>query len=210
MLVFVDESGDPGMRGRPNTSRYFVVTAVIFADNEQATACDRAIDALRVDLRLPEHREFHFSKNTPEVRCAFLNQVNDFDFRYVAFALDKDSTSLTGGGFKYKKSLYKLSVRYAFTHANDLLESAHVIFDRCGGRAFTGELKRYLKSRLNEGGKKRIRKVTSQRARTNNLIQMADIVCGAVARSLRSDKKDRNTYRTIIKMHEHAVQIWPK
>jgi len=35
MLVFVDEAGDTGFKFADNSSRYFVVTLVIFEDEEQ-------------------------------------------------------------------------------------------------------------------------------------------------------------------------------
>jgi hypothetical protein len=36
VLVFIDESGDPGTKGKPGSSDYFVVTAVIFEDRDEA------------------------------------------------------------------------------------------------------------------------------------------------------------------------------
>ncbi len=34
MLVFVDESGDSGMKGKEGSSALFVITAVLFEENE--------------------------------------------------------------------------------------------------------------------------------------------------------------------------------
>jgi len=47
MLVFVDESGDTGLRLSKGSSNYFVVTLVSFQDHDEATRCDRTIDELR-------------------------------------------------------------------------------------------------------------------------------------------------------------------
>lgn len=43
MLVFVDESGDPGMKLEGGSTPYFTVALVIFEDHEEATACDLRI-----------------------------------------------------------------------------------------------------------------------------------------------------------------------
>ena len=50
MLVFVDESGDAGMKLERTSSPFFVVTAVLFEDREAAATCDRRIDHFRKGL----------------------------------------------------------------------------------------------------------------------------------------------------------------
>lgn len=47
MLVFVDESGDAGLKLQEGSSKYFVVTLIIFEENEEAESCDKRIDLLR-------------------------------------------------------------------------------------------------------------------------------------------------------------------
>ena len=49
------------MKGKPGSSRFFVVTAVLFEDNEEAEMCDKRIDELRAELGLSEKFEFHFN-----------------------------------------------------------------------------------------------------------------------------------------------------
>lgn len=51
MLVFIDESGDSGMKNRAG-SQYFFITAVLFEDNDEALACDNRINSLREQMRL--------------------------------------------------------------------------------------------------------------------------------------------------------------
>ena len=40
MLVFIDESGDSGLKIEQGSSRYFTVSLVMFEDNDDALACD--------------------------------------------------------------------------------------------------------------------------------------------------------------------------
>ena len=54
-----------------------------------------------------------------------------------------------------------------------------------------------------------IRKVQMEDSSKNSLIQLADMACGAVARSF-SDRKDAQSYRHIIRRKEAYVQVWPK
>jgi hypothetical protein len=211
MLVFVDESGDPGVKGKRGSSRYFIVTAVVFEDDRVAETCERRIDALRRELGLPEYREFRFNKCNRAIREAFLRAVARFDFKYVAFILNKDPDKLSGPGFRYQDSLYKLSIRYTFTNAEPLLDNAVVVIDRTGSRDFVRQLDKYLRRRINlKEGPPLIRKVRSQSSHSHNLIQMADMVCGAVARSLRAEKRDHPVYRELIRRREFGVQLWPR
>ena len=53
MLVFVDESGDPGFKFASGSSIFFIVAAAIFPYSFSADACDRSIEELRRTLRLP-------------------------------------------------------------------------------------------------------------------------------------------------------------
>jgi hypothetical protein len=75
MLVFIDESGDPGMPPGSCCSKYFTVTLVAFEDNDEAAAVEQRITLLKRELRLPDHFEFHFSKLKADWREAFLRAV---------------------------------------------------------------------------------------------------------------------------------------
>jgi len=62
MLVFIDESVDPGLKVGYGSTRYFVVTLVLFEDIDEAIACDQRIGLLRKELGLRDGTEFKFSK----------------------------------------------------------------------------------------------------------------------------------------------------
>jgi len=68
MLVFIDESGDSGMKGRPGSSKFFVVTAVIFEENEEADDCAKRIVACREGMNLDSRFEFHFNSCSDRFR----------------------------------------------------------------------------------------------------------------------------------------------
>ena len=36
MVVFIDEAGDSGMKNKPGSSKYFVISLVVFPDKEEA------------------------------------------------------------------------------------------------------------------------------------------------------------------------------
>ena len=99
-----------------------------------------------------------------------------------------------------------------FENAKQYLNQATVIFDGSGSKDFRRQLHSYLKRKINDRGKSfsYIKKVKMQDSSKNNLIQMADMICGAVRRSFRSDEKQDQQYRDIIRHREIYVQFWPK
>jgi len=68
MLIFFDESGDSGMKQKPGSSLFFVVTAILFEEHEEAEKCEQAICSLRQRLHL--HEQFEFISIAVAMRCA--------------------------------------------------------------------------------------------------------------------------------------------
>lgn len=209
MLVFLDESGDPGMKLSGGSSDLFIVTLVIFNDREEAQACDTRIDLLRRELRISDGMEFKFHKTSLAIRSAFLEAVGRYDFFYFGIVINK--AALYSQNFEIKESFYKYTCSLVFENAKPHLNEAIVVIDGSGSRDFRNQLSSYLKRRINDqkNGLRQIAKVKIQDSHRNNLLQLADMICGAVARSY-TDKNDAEAYRRIISHREMMVQVWPK
>ena len=203
MLVFVDESGDSGMKQKDGSSLRFVIAAVVFIAN----LCDKSIDELRGKCFRNGTTEFKFNKCCRDYRVQFLEGVAEFEFLYFGFVLNKER--LYGPGFQYKEPFYKYASKLLFENAKPYLSNARVVIDGSGDRTFRAQLEKYLKGKINTD-RDIIKKVKIAASHSNNLLQLADMVCGALARGFRTDKVDRFLYRTIVKKRELSVQIWPK
>lgn len=209
MLIFIDESGDPGLKIEKGSSRYFVIALVIFEDQDEALACDQRIRLLRTELKYPEDFEFHFKGNSHKVRLAFLGAVNPYNFFYFGIVLNKDPKKLWGEGFKTKESLYKYTCNLVFENAKPYLREAIIILDKSGTKVFRNQLAKYLRRKINIEGFKIIKKVKMQRSKGNNLLQLADYIAGVINRVVQK-KKSAEDYRRLIAHKEIYVQIWPK
>ncbi|QQR78902.1 MAG: DUF3800 domain-containing protein [Candidatus Moraniibacteriota bacterium] len=209
MLVFIDESGDTGLDIARGATRYFSMVLVAFEDREEAQLCDERIALLRHELGKPPGFEFHFHENSDRIREAFFKAVLPYGFFYYGIVINKGK--LFGEGFHNKESFYKYACGLLFENAKDKLENATVIIDESGRQLFKYQLANYLKRRMNaESVTTRIKKVRMQDSHRNNLVQLADMVAGAVTRSLNEGKKDKTDYRKIVQSREVYVQIWPK
>lgn len=184
MLIFIDESGDPGLKLKEGSSAYFVIALVVFEDNEEAIACDQRIQLLRRELGRA-NAEFHFKRNPDRVREAFIKAVVSYEFFYYAIVLNKNG--LYRDGFKDNKSFYKYACNLLFENAKEKLSNALVVIDRSGSLDFQRQLEKYLKLKMNNG-LKRIKSVKMQKSISNNLLQLADYVAGIINRSVQHRK----------------------
>lgn len=128
MLVYVDESGDPGMKAKAGSSLHFVVAAVMFDDAEAASECRSRIRALHKELKWGPRQEFKFNKTDTATKRRFFEAVSPCDFLYVAVVLNKQK--LTGKGFQYKDPFYKYATKLVFTNAKPHLSDATVVMDQ--------------------------------------------------------------------------------
>jgi hypothetical protein len=208
-LVFLDESGDAGFKFGEGSSAFFVVTLVIIPDASSAESLDKTIANLRVKLKTPANYEFHFTATCSAWRTAFVKEINGLNFRYHSIVINKPA--LRGEGFRVKESFYKFACKIVLQNAARELTNATVVLDGCGSREFQRELGSYLRRNINtpDAPSIAIKKLKVQDSRKNNLLQLADMVCGAVARSF-TNKKDARDYRRWLKPREARVQFWPK
>lgn len=209
MLVFIDESGDPGLKIEKGSSKFFTVALVIFEDKEEALACDQRIKLLKRELGWEENSEFHFKRNSDKARRALLKAVAPYNFFYYGIVINKDPKKLWGEGFRNKTSFYKYTCSLVFQNAKDKLTESIVVIDKSGSLNFRNQLAKYLRRRRDEEGKRLIKKIKMQRSKGNNLLQLADYIAGVINRWVQR-KKYGEEYKKIISHREIYIQIWPK
>jgi hypothetical protein len=177
---------------------------VVFDSNIAADACDRAIDVLRHKLAKPPSFEFHFSHSSNRVRKEFLATVNQDDFKYCGFVLNK--RKLYGAKFTDPRGLYKFAVKLTCEQMRVQIAQAKVVIDKSGNREFKDLLGKSLRAHMTDrDGTCRVRKVSMEASHSNNLVQLVDMICGAVGRSFTA--KD-DSLRKLVKRHEKFVQSW--
>jgi len=179
ILTFAgDESGDVSLRFDRGATRYFVVAIIGTLQPE----------VLRLGLRdlcqqrsLPVRYEFSFHRLTSAgLRVAVWNLLQGLDFRVWAIVVDKarlpDSFHVMPGQSFYVFFVTEV-VRLIPEHER---QGATLLLDQFdeAGRAITA-LKRTLTARGIHHGFKRIR---ARRSRSEELIQIADLVAGAILR----------------------------
>ena len=209
MLVFIDESGDSGLKTDAGSSRFFCISLVVFEDHQEAINCDKRIELLTQEIGWAPNAEFHFKRNSHDARLAFLNAVSPYEFFYYGIVINKDPKKLYGEGFKHKQSFYKYACTLLFENAKERLEDAIVVIDESGSLDFKRQLATYLRKKINTNTRSHIKKLKMQRSSSNRLLQLADYVAGVINRKIQG-KKGWEHYHAAIAHREIYVQVWPK
>ncbi|MEK7077995.1 MAG: DUF3800 domain-containing protein [Patescibacteria group bacterium] len=206
MLVFVDDSGDPGFKLDKGSSIFFVISLVIFDDELEAEKTAVAIKNLRRSLGFPDDVEFRFFKSSRNVREKFLKTIAPFKFKIRCLVMDK--TILRSNELKSNKnSFYSYAIKLVLKHSNNSILNAKIRIDGSGDRIFRKSFLGYLRRELNSTQKKVIKNCKLVDSGGNVLIQMADMVAGSIRRSYDKSKDDSKLYRNIV--NNHIENEWP-
>lgn len=192
MLVFIDESGDPGFRIAEGSSSLFVAAMVIFDDPVASQHTANKIAQLRAQLRV--HPEFKFSKCRDQVRDQFFEAVRGDAFLVRAIVVSKEL--LYSPRLRSKKEdFYRYFVKSMVTHHGGRLQEAKIVIDGSGDRSFQKDLKVYLRTHVQTGV---VREVVLKNSRSDPLIQLADMCVGAIARSYRKERANTKRWRQML------------
>lgn len=192
MLVFIDESGDPGFKVAEGASPVFVAVMVIFQSGEDAAATQAAIEGS--EARRRHKPEFKFNKCSAEVRDLFFAAVQRCSFTVRAIVVRKEvihSPRLKAD----KERFYEFFVKSMMSYDNGVLRDARVVIDGSGDREFRQNLNAALRRRLGRGI---VRDVRFKDSRSDVLVQLADMCAGAIARSYRKDRAERERWRKML------------
>jgi hypothetical protein len=206
MLVFIDDSGDPGFKkiGKGSTS-HFIIAMVIFDDELEAEKTAVAIKDLKRKIGFNENTEFRFFKTQRKYRARFLKTINKFNFRIRCLVVNKSnirSSELRNN----KNSFYAYFIKEVLKNSNNTILNAKIRIDGGGDRIFRRNFFTYLRRELNTNEKKIMRNCKLVNSRKNVLVQMADMVAGSINRAQNKEKRDSKLYINIIK--KHFEDIW--
>jgi hypothetical protein len=202
-ICLIDDSGDPGFKLGSGSTPYFVIACVIFDDLQVAADAATAIRAARIQLGFKREYEFKFNKLNKSNRKAILAIAAAYDFRVRAIVVDK--AQVRSHEMRTKPdSFYNFVIKEALS-SDDTLEDAKVRLDGHSGREYKRQAVACFRREINSKSHKisDFRYVDSTK---NDLIQLADLVAGAINRSKQQDKTDHLEYIAILK--DRIEEIW--
>jgi hypothetical protein len=192
--TFIDESGDLGFK--PGSSNSFHICAVYFKTIEYAEECREAIKMCRQSI-VKHQRNFEFKSNqsTPEQLKAVLLAIQPIPFLFVVSSVYKALLAepqrtkamllnqVVGGLVQGLGAQYSQDMLLKSSPLNE-----RVVIDRNGDHEYENELKKHfiLLNARSTNRKKVIKSFKSAKSSREELIQLADLLCGATVRNLRN------------------------
>ena len=204
MLVFLDDSGDPGFKLDKGSTSHFVIACVIFDDNLDAEETALIIKRFRRLLKWRDDHEFKFNKIKKQLAKDFLKEVRGGSFRVRAIIADKSkirSNELRNN----KHSFYNFMIKEVLEKSDGYIKNARIRLDGHEDRAYKQATQTYFRKEVNKKSKI-IKNMKFVNSKNDNLIQLADMVAGSLLRSTQENKSDSQDYKKII--NRRIEDIW--
>lgn len=204
MHVYIDETGDTGMQFDKKSSTHFVVGLITA---EASDGVREAARAVRQKLHWPDNREFKFSGTHDVAKTLYLHTVRRAPFGVHAVVFDKFRLDPD----LMQRDFYGYLVAIALEDVIEIVRGAHLLLDESfqgkhRKRAFRGQ----LRSRLGQPGRDKVLKSLSyQSSHANDMLQLADMAVGAIARAYRSDRQNDDQYKKIIEGKIVSLRHFP-
>jgi hypothetical protein len=173
----------------------------IFQQNQDAEKVSQAVARAREHLRV--RPEFKFSKCSNDIRTQFFAFLSGHPFKIRAIVVEK-ARIYSKHMRSEPKSFYNFFLQNLMKHNEHAIKGASIKIDGSGDRKFRNALYSYLRQQLAAGT---IRKLKFANSRTNNLIQVADMAAGAIARSYPGRNRQADA-RWRQMMHRQIENIW--
>lgn len=187
-----DESGDVSFNFGKGASRYFVI-AVIATENPQGLR--GLLNEVKQEFNLPAGYEFGFNSMgaATALRQKVFNRLSKADFSAWAILVDKTSLPKVYEGIPRLNFYLFFATELLQTIPAELRDGATLILDEFGGEPdLPLEFRRYMK-KLNIP--RHFNRVLTKRSKSEPLIQVADLIAGAVFR--RDARGESDAYEKI-------------
>jgi hypothetical protein len=148
--------------------------------------------------------EFRFSKCKGEYRTAFFDNVAACRFKVRAVVVRKERVH-SPNQREVKESFYKFFIRMMMKHDGKTLVNAKVVIDGSGDREFKKQFRAYLRRHFDTAS---VRAVDLKDSCGDELIQLADMAVGAIARAYKPDHLNGGRWLEKLRASGHIDNIW--
>lgn len=196
VLLYFDDAGDPGFKFKHGSSDFFVMSCVLFKNVIDAEEASEAISRLRHNLGWFDAHEFKFHKTNLQIRKSFFIAIQKYNFEISYILIDK--TKITERALKNSTKLYNYAIVRAMSVPEWKFNNASIFIDGKSGRDNKKTVGSYFRQNMSLGA---IGKISYVNSASNNMIQLADMVAGAVLLTTKKNRTDHDSYLPIIEKH---------
>ena len=182
LYVHIDESGDPGFNFAKGSSRFFVIAAIITKEKEHEKI-ENYLQTLKNQLHFKQSTEFKFRKTRKDVREKFFKQIIEVDFKAAIICKEKTEIKdkrFTGNARLFYNSIILDAIRQISKEYKN--RKLYIVIDGQEKKTYRKTVKTYIRKNSNTEID-----LSYHDSKDDLLIQLADMVAGAVSFSKKTD-----------------------
>lgn len=183
------------------SSAVFCIAGMVFDTAADVELAAGTLRRLRLALHLRAGHEFHFNNEPPHIREAFMRAACELPFGAYAIVLDKARCAADAGRVTPLLVCERMCLAL-LSRCLEQREDAVVVID---GRVRT-ELRVAIRQQMNVGCR-RVAKVKARDSARDPMLQLADMVCGAVARCYRGERHRDDSYFRLLGARMRSIQV---
>jgi len=182
--VYFDESGTPDIKTF-NKDPYFIVTGIVLDSRNPYNLLREKLALIRTLLRKRPDYELKSKKLTAKEHKLVISELRTIDYEFASVCFVKEK--LQSQGFENSSSFYKYANQFLVEKLLDRLGKVNLFFDQYGApnSQFEKQFMKYLRSKNDVWPQDKIQQIRMLDSKTSQFIQTADLVAGAVSKSLR-------------------------
>lgn len=182
--IYFDESGNPNIRDlNPST---FVVAAVLIESRQDVAHLDQRFRNAFAAIRRPEDHELRSSALSERKHFQVLRELSLLDYQWAAAVFNK--RALTSPGLADPATFYRWAFQFLVGELLTVAWQADLVIDENSSTTFQGQLERHLREQNSGLPVSRLGAVSFAQSSRTRLVQLADLVAGAVRRDVGGER----------------------
>ena len=208
VYAFTDESGAFGWDlENSHVSRYFVVTSIIVKERDLDELRDSVENIRKKYFQTGEMKSSKIGGNIDR-RKRILGQLLPLPFSIFAVIFDK-SQMTEYRGLRYKQSFYKFLNNVVHKELRKAFKTLTICADEIGGSEYMQSFSQYVKNQSDIPNLFGEAEFYFANSHNDILIQLADLVCGSIARKYNNPDETYDFCRMLYKK-TIRIEIYPK
>lgn len=200
-VIYLDESGTPNVADTQQP--IFVVAAVVIESRRDLAGLDQRFKNAFTTIKRPDDHELKTSGLSVAKHARVLRELSLVEYQWAAACFDK--SKLTSPGFADPKAFYKYAFQFLVGDLLTVAWQADLVIDAASTPSFQSELAHYLRQQNSGLPIGRLNEVKFSDSSKERLVQLSDLVAGAVRRSAEGQKVPLRE----IEHQAISLQFWP-
>ncbi len=204
--AFIDEFGGFGFDfSKEGTSKYFILCSVI-VKADQLASIENSVDNLRKQFFSNSEMKSSNIGNNDKRRMSLITEILKLDFRIIALIADKEDfykSAITN----YKQVFYKYMHKLLYNNLYSVYPKLKIYADELGDDEFKEGFKKYVSNNRPNYNIFNEYAFDFIDSKNSNLVQLADIIVGSIARKLNDDNAPN--YLEILKGKISHIEYFP-